>query len=75
MDLVRMDLWRERSLFHRQVTRPVIGEQSTLFPLSGLVPGAYIVTFQVGDRVVAYRSFSRMPVTQPRKRAPAASHG
>jgi hypothetical protein len=58
VDLVRLDLWRERSVFHEQFTRPVIGQQSTLFPLPPLARGAYMATFLLDGDVVAYASFA-----------------
>jgi len=36
----------------------VIGDQATAFPLEGLPPGAYTVTFSVGGKIVANRSFA-----------------
>ena len=32
-DLVRLDVWQERSPYHRTYTRPVLGQQAQLFPL------------------------------------------
>jgi hypothetical protein len=58
VELVLLDVWRERSAFHRQLVRPVVGQQSTLFPLPSLERGAYIATFRLADRVVAYKSFA-----------------
>jgi hypothetical protein len=57
VDLVRVDVWREGSLYHRGLSRPVVAQQSTLFPLPGLPAGAYKATFRLGDNVVAYQSF------------------
>ena len=56
-DLVRLDVWKERSPYHRMYTRPVLGQQAQLFPLD-LADGRYVATFRLGDDVVAYRSFS-----------------
>lgn len=58
IDLVRLDLWNVRTEAHRKLVRPVVARQQTLFPLSNLPRGRYIATFQVGGRVVAYRSFA-----------------
>jgi hypothetical protein len=56
-DLVRLDVWQERSPYHRTFTRPVLGQQAQLFPLK-LPNGRYVATFRLGGDVVAYRSFS-----------------
>lgn len=58
VDLVRLDLWNLRTAVHRRTVRPVVARQQTLFPLTNLARGHYIATFQVGDRVVAYKSFT-----------------
>jgi len=57
VDLVRLDVWKERSSYHRVHTRPVVGQQSTMFPLPGLSAGSYGATFRLDDDVVAYQSF------------------
>jgi hypothetical protein len=57
VNLVRLDVWREGSLLHRSFTRPVVGRQSTLFPLPALARGRYTATFRIDGTVVAYRSF------------------
>jgi hypothetical protein len=57
VDLVRLDVWKEGSSYHRVSTRPVVAQQSTVFPLSGLPAGSYRATFRLGDDVVAYQSF------------------
>ena len=58
VDLARLDVWNVRTAFHRTTVRPVVARQQTLFPLDGLPRGHYIATFQVGGRVVAYKSFA-----------------
>jgi hypothetical protein len=58
VDIVHLDLWQEGSPAHRRISRPVVGQQSTLFPLSGLPPGRYTGTFELDGQVVAYRSFA-----------------
>jgi hypothetical protein len=58
VDLVDVTVWKQGSPFRRSFTRPVVGQQSTLFPLSGLPQGQYIVTADLGDRVLATYSFA-----------------
>jgi hypothetical protein len=58
VDLVRLDVWKQDSSLHRSITRPVLSEQATTFPLIELPRGAYAVTFELGGRVIANRSFS-----------------
>jgi hypothetical protein len=58
VDLVHLHLWKQRSLFRRSFTRPVVGQQSTLFPLAALADGQYIVTAELGGRVLATYSFA-----------------
>jgi hypothetical protein len=57
VDLVQLDIWRERSQFHQTYTRPVLGQQARLFPFR-LPAGAYVATFRLGGDVIAHRSFS-----------------
>lgn len=57
VDLVRLDVWKERSRFHRTATRPVLGQQAQLFPLT-LSSGSYVATFRLDGEVIAHRSFS-----------------
>lgn len=58
VDLVRLDVWKERSLYHRAFTRPVLGQQAELFPLPQLARGGYVATFRLGGQVIASRSFA-----------------
>jgi hypothetical protein len=58
VDLVRLEVWKDRSPLHRTVVRPVIGQQERLFPLARLPTGAYTAVFELGGKVIAYREFS-----------------
>ena len=58
VDLARLDVWNLQTAVHRISVRPVVARQQTLFPLADLARGHYIATFQVGGRVVAYKSFT-----------------
>jgi hypothetical protein len=58
IDLVRLDVWKERSLYHRSLTRPVVAQQSQLFPLPHLPVGEYAATFELDGHVVAYAPFA-----------------
>jgi hypothetical protein len=58
VDLVHVTVWKQRSLFRHSFTRPVVGQQSSLFPLSALPDGQYIVTADLGGRVLANYSFA-----------------
>jgi hypothetical protein len=58
VDLVHVTVWRQGSPLRRSFTRPVIGQQSTLFPLSGLPDGPYIATAELAGRVLATYSFA-----------------
>jgi hypothetical protein len=57
VDLVRLDVWKDGSPYYRSLIRPVVAQQSTLFPLPRLPAGSYRATFRLGDDVVAYESF------------------
>jgi hypothetical protein len=45
VDILSLDVWREGTSFHRRVTRPLVGDEFTLFPLKSLPPGRYIYVF------------------------------
>jgi hypothetical protein len=57
VDLVQLDVWNVRSQFHERHERPVLGQQTSLFPLE-LPTGAYVATFRLGGDVIAHRSFT-----------------
>jgi hypothetical protein len=58
VDLVRLEVWKERSRLHQTIVRPVVGQQDRLFPLARLPSGAYTAVFELDGRVVAYTEFS-----------------
>jgi hypothetical protein len=58
VELVRLDLWKDDSTLHRSMTRPVLGQQATAFPLVDLPRGSYAAAFQLDGQVIANRSFS-----------------
>jgi hypothetical protein len=57
VDLIQLDLWRDRAPFHRSFRRPVLGQQEQIFPLPALANGDYIATFRLDGSVIAFRSF------------------
>jgi hypothetical protein len=58
VDLVKLDLWKYGSALQRSISRPVIGHEAAMFPLSDLPRGSYTATFQLDGKVIAERSFS-----------------
>jgi hypothetical protein len=78
VDLVRLEVWKERSPVHQTVVRPVVGQQVRLFPLVRLPAGAYTAVFELDGKVVAYQEFSlplRRGSCAPRTAGIASSAG